>query len=580
MPSSVALGLGMGMARGSLTPIVPASPSLSTVEIDPSSVATEGTILVTITARDASGNPLEGRSVSLVLSPAESGDVSGSDATDGSGVATRTITAAQVGTGNTVTVTVDGVTLDDVPVFDVTVPAVVSLLTSSITPDAFAFPADGTPNPVTLVTKNAAGVALPGIEAEVTLTPKMVSASLSLVAVSTALIPDDGTTACQCSIQVLYVDGAPVRGLPAAYVELLVSGGGVTITQPSGVTDVDGAITGSFVATDPGDKVVSFVVRDLPITQTQPVTVSDSGAGGGGEIDPGTGDTVLYDDDFDGISTVAGLRTALAAKVSGGAPYAQFVGPVAGSEKEATDSMVAPGYDGSSHAYRITTNFATQQEPSMYSEIVRDFGESWATNPPGSMLFVDWWFRADITNLLWMKGFEGFNSSDRIQAGPYNSSAALGPWNAHSNSNNREAYMHLENGAADAPPVGVRRWSDVNDGDWHRLTVAFLPNGTPGGTTGIFRIYVDGYKVVDISQFGLDNGWLVDRISGVSASSTSPYPGNVGEKYTSVTGLQTLQGLTNLAVTGRLIFAGIFRGLTASGGGTFDTGRVRLWYRP
>jgi hypothetical protein len=46
-----------------------------------------------------------------------------------------------------------------------------------------------------------------------------------------------------------------------------------------------------------------------------------------------------------------------------------------------------------------------------------------------------------------------------------------------------------------------------------------------------------------------------------------------------VTGVQALQGLSDDAVTAIWV-PGIFRGLSASGGGTFDIGRVRVWYRP
>jgi len=295
------------------------------------------------------------------------------------------------------------------------------------------------------------------------------------------------------------------------------------------------------------------------------------------------GDVSLYTETFHGHSTVASLRTQWAAKVSAGTPRWQFVGAdeTNPDEFEAAHSMVAGGYDGSSHAYRQSPDFGARQQPSMYSEILRATGESWATHPPGTRLFVRVVKRHSLTNLHWIKGLELFHSSERTQYGYYLASGTQGFANIHPRSNNREIYMPAEGaGAVGAPPIGMRRFTDVNDGAWHDHVYSFLPSSGAGETDGINRWWVDGHKIVDASLDGLNTGWMEDRQTGVDADSTDPFPGNVGDKWTNVTGLQALEGLSHLAVTGRIIIPGIYNGLTASGGGTYDIGRVDVWYRP
>lgn len=72
---------------------------------------------------------------------------------------------------------------------------------------------------------------------------------------------------------------------------------------------------------------------------------------------------------------------------------------------------------------------------------------------------------------------------------------------------------------------------------------------------------------------------MMDRRNSVSSSSTSPYPGNVGEKYTNVTGDEALLGLSDDPVV-RIVWPGLFYPGTNGGGGTLDLGRIRIWYRP
>jgi hypothetical protein len=53
-----------------------------------------------------------------------------------------------------------------------------------------------------------------------------------------------------------------------------------------------------------------------------------------------------------------------------------------------------------------------------------------------------------------------------------------------------------------AQPVGPYP-DDINDGNWHRVTLAYKPNtieGTPSSRDGLFRAWIDGIKVMDVSE--------------------------------------------------------------------------------
>lgn len=315
------------------------------------------------------------------------------------------------------------------------------------------------------------------------------------------------------------------------------------------------------------------------------------GGGGGGEseggslsglfdIMPSGSDVIVYDDNFGGYGTLAARRAARNALAAGSSPYYFYDGPDPGEYREAEDFIISPGYDGSPYAYRIDVDFAQQIEPSMYAQVYHNSGQSWHFAPDDATLVVDMWLRFEngFSNMYWIKGLMMGHNYDRTQYGMNQFSSTLGWANILPQSNLMEINMHQEDGAADAP-VNFRRWSDITDGEWHRHTMVYRrSSGTGVARDGLVHYYVDGEKVVDGSQWGLDNGWMEDRQPGVNADSTNPYPGNIGEKYSTATGDQALLGLSDDPVNS-LIWPGIFRGLSATGGGTVDVGRIRVWYR-
>ena len=195
------------------------SPSQSTVVAAPTSIEVgSGTSTITVTARDAAGNPVSGATV--VLAATGSGNTLTQPAapTDANGVATGTLSST-VPEAKTVSATADGTALTATPT--------------------------------------------------VTVTPGGASASLSTVVASPASITAGGSSTI--SVTVKDGNGNPISG---ATVVLAATGPGKTLTQPSGPTDQNGVATGTLTATAAGTKTVSATANGTAITQTAPVTVT------------------------------------------------------------------------------------------------------------------------------------------------------------------------------------------------------------------------------------------------------------------------------------------------------------------
>jgi len=101
-----------------------------------------------------------------------------------------------------------------------------------------------------------------------------ISAADSVVTASPATIENDGTARSYSTLTVVDSRGNPVQGLAAAQCVLAVTGTGNTVTQPTGVTDINGQITGSFVSTGAATKTASWTVCSLAVTDTASIVVS------------------------------------------------------------------------------------------------------------------------------------------------------------------------------------------------------------------------------------------------------------------------------------------------------------------
>ncbi len=364
--------------------------------------------------------------------------------------------------------------------------------------------------------------------------------------------------------------------LPARVVEWSSSNDAVATVSSAGV--VTGVSAGTVIITarsGTAQSTSSVTVNTPPVGPPPPPPT---------EPTPGAGDVVVYDDDFSGFSTLALRRAQRNALVSGAAPFYFYDGPDPGSERAILDSIIAPGYAGSPFAYRlrVPADYNNFRQATMNSRVFyRSPTPTTPFNPAGTTLVVDMWLRVNYPTsaLYWIKGLELFHSFDRTQYSIYLTGGSLGWGNIHPQSNNKEIYFHVENGAADAP-TRFRRWTDITTNEWRKHTFVYkASSGTGTARDGVARWYVDGERLIDASLTGLNTGWMMDRQNGVASNSTSPYPGNVGDKYSNTTGDQALLGLSDDPVI-NIVFPGIFSTSAAGGGGTIDIGRIRVWYRP
>jgi hypothetical protein len=202
------------------------SASQSTVSASPTSIeASNGAVAstITVTARDALGNPIPGAAVILGAS----------------------------GSGNTVTQPAGTTTINGV--------ATGSLTSTTIGAKVISATIDATP--------------IPGTDT-VTVVHGEISASRSTLQAAPASIPaSNGSSISTITVIARDDQGNPVSG---ASVALSATGSGNTLTQPAGATDVNGVATGTLRSTVVGAKVVSGAIDGTGIEQTDTVTVTPS----------------------------------------------------------------------------------------------------------------------------------------------------------------------------------------------------------------------------------------------------------------------------------------------------------------
>ena len=207
-------------AAGGGAPTV--SASQSTVSASPTSIiAGSGTSTITVTAKDAGGNPLSGATVILSVTGSGNSLTQPAATTNASGVATGTLSST-VAESKVVSATANGIAITQ---------------TATVT---------------------------------VTVTGSTVSASQSIVAAAPTSIPA-GSAMSTITVTAKDANGNPVSG---ATVALSATGSGNTITQPGGPTNANGVATGTLSSTGAGPKTVTAVAGGVTLTQKPIVTVT------------------------------------------------------------------------------------------------------------------------------------------------------------------------------------------------------------------------------------------------------------------------------------------------------------------
>ncbi len=200
------------------------SASQSTVTAAPTTIAPDGsTSTITVTAKDAHGNPIGGLTVVLAATGTGNTLTQPAGPTNVSGVATGTL-ASTVAESKTVSATAGGVGITQTATVNV-VAGVVSSVNSTVTA-----------NPTT--------IAVGGAISQITVTAKD-------------------------------ANNNPIAG---ATVVLSATGTGNTLTQPVGTTNSSGVATGTLSSTAAETKTVSATVNGVGITPTATVTVTAGAA--------------------------------------------------------------------------------------------------------------------------------------------------------------------------------------------------------------------------------------------------------------------------------------------------------------
>ena len=202
------------------------SASTSTVTASPTSVASDGvtTSTITVTLKDAGGNPIPGKTVTLASSRGSTDTISAASGySNGSGVVTFTVKSSTAGS----------------PVFTAT---------------------DTSDSPTVTVTQTAT----------VTFLAAAVSAANSTVEASPASVIADGSTTSTVTVTVKDSSSTAISGKT---VTLASSRGATdTISGASGVSSASGVVTFTVKSTTVGTPVLSATADSVAITQTATVT--------------------------------------------------------------------------------------------------------------------------------------------------------------------------------------------------------------------------------------------------------------------------------------------------------------------
>ncbi|HEY6108341.1 MAG TPA: invasin domain 3-containing protein, partial [Gemmatimonadales bacterium] len=287
------------------------SGSLSTIAAAPTSIMKgTQTSTISVTARDASGNPLSGATVTLAATGSGNTLTQPAAATDANGVATGTLSSTVTET-KTVSASANGIALTQTASVIVTAPASASKSKVSVSPSyiasgtgtatvtvtvkdasnkavsgaAVVLSASGSGNTITqpLTLTNSSGVTTGAISSTVagaklitatangttiSQTPTVNVATPSSASSSMAASPTTIAAGSGSSTITVTVKDAGNHALAGAAVTLAATGSGNILTQPVALTNASGVTTGALASTVGEQKVVSASANGVAITKT------------------------------------------------------------------------------------------------------------------------------------------------------------------------------------------------------------------------------------------------------------------------------------------------------------------------
>jgi hypothetical protein len=162
-------------------------------------------------------------------------------------------------------------------------------------------------------------------------------------------------------------------------------------------------------------------------------------------------------------------------------------------------SLATPGRDGTGHALRSNNTLGNEgQNPQSSGVNWHGPQGSGVVLPPKSAKHVfQYWFKTNPgggPNGNGGKWFEWWANGSAIPSTDVRMQFAYfyGDW-----AMNDQLGRFSPNYAK--PPVGPH-WNQVNDGNWHRITIAWLSPSGAATRDGYLRGWIDGIKMIDVSQ--------------------------------------------------------------------------------
>lgn len=311
--------------------------------------------------------------------------------------------------------------------------------------------------------------------------PKVVTLDTSDTQISTdkTAIDADGVESCTVYVSMKNTDTTqgepnPMEGLRGSAVTLAVSPStGVTITQPTGVADASGTVSGSFVSTNAATVTVSATALGVSVGSTT-VTV-----GGAPPTPPPEGDpfystsfasgTVASDNDANGFTWGSPKNTAV----------------VTFDSRTALRFRYTPGGGGTQQAEQ---RFNMGQDlPEVWIEYDLHIPANFAhvnVSPNNNKFFMIWNTVYGSGSGTWQAGYE-FQRSGAA-------SSTIRPMSSKEFGTNASFVTSSGLGHPDQGKAFIGAGNPLTPDAWHQIRLYFARSSAGGASDGVFQMWIDG----------------------------------------------------------------------------------------
>ena len=342
-------------------------------------------------------------------------------------------------------------------------------------PRTLTFSASG----LTAVTSGTITVTTPPTQLTITTQPSASSTSGS-------------TLGQQPVIQLRDASNGAVAQAGVAVTVAIASGGGTLGGTKTVNTNASGAAVFSNLAITgtAGARTLSFTSGTLTAATSSAIAVS-APVSDEPVFSAGT-NTMVYQDNMDGYLDVVSMG-AVALSTPRIVPRPS---PVTTSQAvDARDMLLTTGRSGK--AIRMSYDGSVQNGPTFLTwnmpstpDLATHYFQYYARVTPS----------APFTNHLAHKWFMAYHRKN---------DAGRAEWDTHDHLpctvDKQDTYWHFYDNAKETTcqgqqPVGPFFNDGVADGQWHRFTMSYRPNTSAGSRDGFARMWIDGVKVIDVSQ--------------------------------------------------------------------------------